>query len=76
MFRVYWQPGTLIYSTTGSVVREILPNHNPTLSSTNFVPPINGDGFSQSHGYYGDTCDNDLGAVVWKEHEGINWCIS
>ena len=32
----------------------------------------NANEFHEYHGYYGDTCNDDLGGIVWKEYEGFS----
>ena len=58
----------MIYDSSGSVIREILPSND---GSSEISRSLDQQDFQKNHGYYGDTCNDDLGGITWKEYEGI-----
>lgn len=62
--------GTIIFNSSGAIVSEILlqPAQN---GSMKHKISFDVQEFQKYHGYYGDTCHDDLGGIVWKESEGV-----
>ena len=64
-----------MYDSSGSVLKELFPAQPLRYNSPEFVSNSDHDSFQKSHGYYGDTCDDDLGGIIWKESVGIHIII-
>ena len=40
-------------------------------TSNKYLTHLNEKDFQKYHGYYGDTCKDNLGGLIWKESNGI-----
>ena len=60
-----------MYDYSGSVMKEVLPGEGLRYDSSEFGSKIDQNSFQRLHGHYGDTCDDDLGGIIWKEYDGI-----
>ncbi len=60
-----------MYDFSGKLLKEVLPGQPLGYDSSEFISITDQKKFEKHQGFYGDTCDDDLGGIIWKEYDGI-----